>query len=141
MSAVDPVAMAEMERERAETAARIVALQARLASASSHRRGLADLLGEGEDCLPLPMVPLNAALVGAVAANAAVFFGFIIYLTRFHETIWNALLVLVVVLGAGSLPFSRQQGAGGRARVGLRRFAIAGLVLALVEVLLTLPRT
>jgi hypothetical protein len=86
------------------------------------------------------MVPLSAALVGAIAANGALFFSYVIYLTRFHETVWNALLVLSMVLGVGSLPLSSRAGAGGRARRGLRRFAIVGLLIACAGLLFTLGR-
>ena len=141
MSEVDrAVAMVVKERELKETTTRIARLEARLASATSVRLGLGNLLGEGEDGQPLAMLPLTAALVGSVAANAAVFCGYILYLTRLREAIWNALMVLAVVLVIGSLPLSSRQGAGGSARRGLRRFTILGLLLGLVGCVLALAR-
>lgn len=134
------LAMAEKEHELQATAVRVALLRARLASATSQRTDLADLLGEGDDGLPLAMVPLTAALVGAIAANGALFFSYVIYLTRFHETVWNALVVLSMVLGVGSLPFSSRAGAGGRARRALRRFAFVGLLIALVGLLVAFAR-
>ena len=141
MSAVDPaVAMNAKERELQDASARIVLLNARLAAAAARRKDVADLLGEGDDGLPLPMLPLTAALVGAIAANAAMFFGYVIVLTRFHETIWNVLLTLAMVLGLASLPLSSRPGAGGRARLGLRAFAAVGLALAMVEIVVAMWR-
>jgi hypothetical protein len=133
-------ATAAKELELEATTARIATERARLADLASRRKDLAELLGEGEDGAPLALPPLTAALIGAIGANGAMFFGYVIYLTRFHETAWNGLLFLSFVLGFGSLPFSARAGAGGRARLGLRRFAIAGIVVASVEVLLALTR-
>ena len=130
LHARDSLEAKEVELEAA--GARVARLRARLASATAQRAELGELLGEGEDGLPLAMAPLSAALVGAVAANAALFFAYVIILTRFHEAIWNALLALSMLLGLASLPISARQGAGGAARRGLRRFALAGLGLAFV---------
>jgi hypothetical protein len=141
MSTSDPAAaMAAKEAELGATAARIGVLTERLANGASRRRELADMLGEGEDGRPLAMLPLTAALVGAVGANGAMFFGYVIYLTRFHVVGWNALLVVALLLAGGSLPLSSRAGAGGRARLGLRRFAVAGLVVALIETAAALAR-
>ena len=142
MTSADPAAaMAAKELELEAVTARIASHRARLADVASRRKDLSELLGEGEDGVPLALPPLTAALIGAVGANGAMFFGYVIYLTRFHETAWNGLLFLSFVLGVGSLPFSARTGAGGRARLGLRRFAIAGIVIAFVECVLALTRT
>jgi hypothetical protein len=141
MNAADAAtAMAAKELELHATAARIVALRTRLAEATNERKDLADLLGEGEDGLPLAMLPLTSALVGAVAANGAMFFGYVIILTRFHEAVWNGLLALSMILGVASLPLSSRAGAGGRARLGLRRFTWVGLVMAIACVVVALAR-
>jgi hypothetical protein len=95
-----------------------------------------DLLG-GPDGQPPSMVPLYGALVGAVLANAALFFSFVVHLTHFHEAAWNILFLLSLAFGAFAVPLAWKRGAGGRARVGLRWFAIAGLTIALAGVIAT----
>ena len=140
MSGTEDVSAAIAAQERAAEAARarVGVLEKRLSASVARRADLADLLGEGSDGLPLPTGPVYAALFGAVAANGALFFGFVLYLTRLHEIIWNACFVLAMIIGVGALPFSGRPGGGGRARLGLRRFAIAGLVLAAVGVATTI---
>lgn len=128
------------EKAALDARARVAVLETRLTAAIARRADLVDLLGEGSDGLPLAMPPLYAALIGAVAANGALFFAFVLYLTRLHEAVWNACFVLAMVIGVGTLPLSARSGAGGRSRLGLRRFAIAGLVLALAGVVAALGR-
>jgi hypothetical protein len=127
------VAVKETEAEAARR--RLVALEERLDEAERHSAAMRDLLGEKPDGRPLAMLPLYAALVGAVTANAALFFSFVVYLTRFHEAIWNLLLVISLVVGVGTVPLASMQGAGGRSRMGLRRFTIVSMVIAIAGVI------
>jgi hypothetical protein len=135
MSAEDLTsAIAAKERELQQARLRLEALGPRLADSERRCTELRQVLGEGDDGFPLPMLPLVAALVGAVAANGAVFFAFVEILTKFHELVWNASLALALLLGFGSIPLAKRPGAGGPARLGLRRLTIVGVGVAMVGV-------
>lgn len=126
--------VAEKERELAQLTARIDAMDEQIVLGGKLRAELRDALGCDDAGVPLPMAPLVAALLGAIAANAAMFFSLVVWLTRFHETIWNSLLVVSLLIGVASIPPSKRAGAGGLARLGLRRFAIVAVVIALLGV-------
>ena len=90
--------------------------------------------------MPLPLGPLYAALVGAVSANAALFFAYVEWMTHFDEPIWNLCMFASVVIGGVSLPFSSKIGAGGKARIGLRFVTMAGLAVALAVIIIVFGR-
>lgn len=134
------VAIAEKEREAEAARERLAVLDARLEASARRTEALREVLGEGATGQPLAELPLHAALIGAVAGNAAMFFSFVEYLTKFREVHWNFWMVVSLLLGAIAYVVARRPGAGGLARVGLRRFTLVCLVIACAGLVVAVGR-
>lgn len=131
MTATTPVAekLAKAEAERDERILRIASLEKQLAIAESDRRKLEDLWGASAAGMPLALPPLVAALVGVLLANLSLFASFILILARWREAFWDGLYLATTFGALATLRRSSRDGAGGQARVGLRRATIAFLVV------------
>jgi hypothetical protein len=119
----------ERERHAAALKSRIVELERELEVVKLRHVSLLDMWGIGATGARLPLVPLLVAIVGAVLANAAAFCGFVVFLTRWSNPLWSGPFVFAAFVVAATLLFSKGEGAGGRARVGLRWMTVALLVL------------
>lgn len=122
----------ELESKREELMRSIAALKATLAETEGRRARLEELAGRDHEGKALPLGPLVAALVGVIFANGALFAAFIVWLTRWNELPWPVFYVLASFISIASFPRSRaaRSGAGGLARRGLRRVAIAFLIIS-----------
>ena len=49
------------------------------------------------------------------------FFAYVVFLTKFHEAAWDALLAFAVLLGMSTIGLAKRPGAVGRARPGRAR--------------------
>jgi hypothetical protein len=143
MSAELAAALAARERELAAAQAEVDSLAARLVTLQRRCTATQEVLGADDDGAPLPLFPLAAALVGLVAADGAAFGVYVVVLTAMGEPIWLSGTLVALVTAIVMLPLSRRPGAGGLARVGLRRlsaFLVAatfvGLVVAAARALL-----
>jgi hypothetical protein len=81
--------------------------------------------------------------VSLVAANAAAFGVYVVVLTAMREPIWLTGTLGALVTAIAMFPLSRRPGAGGLARVGLRRLSaffvaatFVGLIVAAARALL-----
>lgn len=129
----------ELERLREVRRREIDVASAALERARNALRASEDLWG-ARNGQPLPFVPLTAALISVICANAAAFSGWIVILGRWGDLIWDVGLVGGATLSLMARPFSKPFGAGGRARIGLRRVTIAFLLVALVEAVIATER-
>jgi hypothetical protein len=135
MSTPTPLTMQveALERSLLEARGRIEALRGRVAVAEQRSAAALDLIGEGEQGVPLSTSPLLAALAGVVAANAAAFGAFVTWISAMKE--WGVGTGAALLLSALTLRASGRPGAGGLARLGLRRLTVAfDVVSALVLV-------
>lgn len=123
--------IARREREAAAVRRRIRELEAELAAAKLRQGALEDLWGFAASGEKLPLRPLVTAIVGAVAANASAFCGFVVLLTGWSQLEWTGAFLLSALVAATTFLRSNGHGAGGRARVGLRRMTIGLLVLGM----------
>jgi hypothetical protein len=123
--------VAELESKRDALLKGIANLKATLVQAEARRARLAELAGRDAEGKTLPLGPLVAALVGVVLANACVFAGFIVWLTRWNEMAWPVFYFLASFISIATFPRSKasRSGAGGLARRGLRRVAMVFLVI------------
>jgi len=124
--------LAKAEAERDERVLRIASLEEQLALAESDRRKLEDLWGASAAGMPLALPPLVAALVGVLLANLSLFASFILVLAHWRESFWDGLYLATTFGSLATLRQSSRDGAGGQARVGLRRATIALLVIGVV---------
>jgi hypothetical protein len=122
----------ELESKRDALVRGIATLKSTLAEAETRRARLEELAGRDAEGKVLPLGPLVAALVGVVFANAALLAGFIVWLTRWDAMPWPVFYFLASFISVVTFPRSRASrfGAGGLARRGLRRVAIAFLIVA-----------
>lgn len=126
-------AIAEKERELGEIEARIAARQEQVVLGKKLSAELRDALGCDDAGLPLPLAPLVAYRRRRRERGDVLLDGRMAHALPRDE--WNMLLVVSLALGVVSIPLSKRAGAGGMARLGLRRFAIVGVALALLGVL------
>jgi hypothetical protein len=122
--------VATLEREVTERRARVAELRAKIDATRERRATLEDLWG---GAVALPIGPVLAALMGIVCANAAAFLGYVVFLSRWSEQLWDAGCIGAALVSAITLPLSARFGAGGRGRVGMRRVTLALLAATAVE--------
>jgi hypothetical protein len=131
--------LAERERELAIQQRQLDVLESNIEGAKRNRQALEDLWGAA-DGKPLPGRPLYAAITAVIASNLALFFGYVVYLTRGGEIPWDFMCAIAVIVTIVALPSTGLPGAGGRARVGLRRVAFVFLFLTIFEVIVGLSK-
>jgi hypothetical protein len=131
----DRVVALERQIEAGEEA--LVAERAILAELERDIAIAAEILGDDARVIELGLRPLVAALVAALAALAATMLGYV-QLVATAKGDWSAywlfgavLLAAMTVTGAG-LFFAKRPGAGGSARVLLRRASVIALGLGLL---------
>jgi hypothetical protein len=131
--------LAEREHELATQQRQLDLLTSNIEGAKRNRQALEDLWGAA-DGKPLPGRPLYAAITAVIASNLALFFGYVVYLSRGGEVPWDVLCVIAVIVTIVALPSTGLPGAGGRARVGLRRVAFVFLFLTIFEVVIAFSK-
>jgi len=127
--------VAALERELAERRAVIAAMRAKVDVARERQATMEDLWGAHDAGVTLPIGPLLAALVGIVCANAAAFCGYVVFLSRWSSGFFSLGCLAAAVVSELMLAFSARFGAGGRARVGIRRMTMALLAATALELL------
>ena len=130
----------QLEREHAHVRKATDYLRGQLADTQKQSADLRDLLGASEDGAPLGSGPLFFALVGVVGACLADFAGYVVFLIAQKDALskehtWLLAAVLGLTMSLATLPLSKRAGAGGKARVLLRRTTIALCLFGTLELI------
>jgi hypothetical protein len=127
----------ELERQIEAAAAAVEAERRALAELEREVAVAGEILGDDERAIELGLRPLIAALVASLAALTATMLGYV-QLVAIVKGDWTAYwlvgtaLVVALAIAGGASLLARRPGAGGSARVLLRRATVVAIAFGLL---------